>query len=144
MAEASSNLACYDGVHYGYRSSQAVDSESTYKKSRYGGFGAEAKRRIMLGTLVLSAEYYTKAQKQRRLIRDKTKELFTEYDFIIVPTAPTPAFPLGQTSKDPIANYLADIFTVQASLCGFPAISLPVVTNKGGIFRPTIFGETFC
>jgi aspartyl-tRNA(Asn)/glutamyl-tRNA(Gln) amidotransferase subunit A len=150
MAEASSNLARYDGIHYGFRSPHAVDLESTYKKSRAEGFGMEVKRRILLGTFILSAAhydaYYTKAQKVRRLIRDKTEELLAQYDFIMLPTTPTPAFPLGQ-SKDPVTNYLADIFTVQASLCGVPAISLPASTNKGGLplalqFLTKRFAET--
>jgi aspartyl-tRNA(Asn)/glutamyl-tRNA(Gln) amidotransferase subunit A len=151
MAEASSNLARYDGVHYGYRSPQAMDLESTYKKSRSEGFGAEVKRRIVLGTFVLSAgyydAYYAKAQKVRRLIRDKTDEILGNYDFIMLPTAPTPAFTIGEKSDDPVVNYLADIFTVQASLAGIPAISLPLGNNKGGLplgiqFLAPRFGES--
>ncbi|MHB1179459.1 MAG: Asp-tRNA(Asn)/Glu-tRNA(Gln) amidotransferase subunit GatA, partial [Daejeonella sp.] len=150
MAEASSNLARYDGVHYGYRSGSSVDLESTYKKSRSEGFGSEVKRRIVLGTFVLSAgyydAYYAKAQKVRRLIRDKTNEILGNYDFIMVPTAPTPAFTIGEASKDPVVNYLADIFTVQASLAGIPAISLPAGNNKDGLplgiqFLGKRFGE---
>jgi aspartyl-tRNA(Asn)/glutamyl-tRNA(Gln) amidotransferase subunit A len=137
MAEASSNLARYDGVHYGYRSSRALDLESTYKTSRSEGFGAEVKRRIVLGTFVLSAgyydAYYAKAQKVRRLIRDKTDEILRDYDFIMLPTAPTPAFTIGEKSDDPVVSYLADIFTVQASLAGIPAISLPAGNNKDGL-----------
>ncbi|MCJ8210690.1 Asp-tRNA(Asn)/Glu-tRNA(Gln) amidotransferase subunit GatA [Mucilaginibacter sp. RS28] len=130
MAEASSNLARYDGVHYGYRSPNATDLTSTYKLSRSEGFGKEVKRRIMLGTFILSAgyydAYYTKAQKMRRLIRDKTFEILKEYDLILTPTAPEPAFRLDREEKDPVVSYLSDIFTVQASLAGLPAISLPV------------------
>ena len=137
MAEASSNLSRYDGVHYGYRSPAAVDLQSTYKKSRSEGFGKEVKRRIMLGTFVLSAGYYdayfAKAQKVRRLIREKTDEILKEYDFILVPTAPEPAFPLGREEKDPVITYLSDIFTVQASLTGAPAISLPAGNNSKGL-----------
>lgn len=137
MAEASSNLARYDGVHFGYRSPKAVDLESTYKSSRSEGFGAEVKRRIVLGTFVLSAgyydAYYAKAQKVRRLIRDKTDEILKKYDFIMLPTAPEPAFPIGGKSDDPVVNYLADIFTVQASLAGIPAISLPIGNNKSNL-----------
>lgn len=137
MAEASSNLARYDGVHYGYRSPQAVDLMSTYKKSRSEGFGKEVKRRIMLGTFVLSSgyydAYYAKAQKVRRLIREKTNEILKEYDLILTPTAPEPAFALGQTEQDPVVTYLYDIFTVQASLTGAPAISLPVGNNNKGL-----------
>jgi aspartyl-tRNA(Asn)/glutamyl-tRNA(Gln) amidotransferase subunit A len=137
MAEASSNLARYDGVHFGYRSDKAVDLETTYKQSRSEGFGTEVKRRIILGTFVLSAgyydAYYAKAQKVRRLIRDKTEGILSEYDFIMLPTAPTPAFTIGEASDDPVVNYLADIFTVQASLAGIPAISLPAGNNKAGM-----------
>jgi len=136
MAEASSNLARYDGVHYGYRSPAATDLVTTYKRSRSEGFGKEVKRRIMLGTFVLSAgyydAYYAKAQKVRRLIKEKTDSLLEEYDFILTPTAPEPAFTIGRTEKDPVVMYLYDIFTVQASLAGVPAISLPAgTTNKG-------------
>lgn len=150
MAEASSNLARYDGVHYGYRSKRAFDLESTYKTSRSEGFGPEVKRRIVLGTFVLSAgyydAYYSKAQKVRRLIRDKTNKILEEYDFIMLPTAPTPAFNIGEESDDPVVNYLADIFTVQASLAGIPAISLPAGNNTAGLplgiqFLGKRFGE---
>ena len=135
-AEASSNLARYDGVHYGYRSPAATDLQSTYKRSRSEGFGKEVKRRIMLGTFVLSSgyydAYYAKAQKVRRLIKEKTDALLSEYDFILIPTAPEPPFIIGKKEKDPTVMYLYDIFTVQASLAGVPAISLPAgKTNKG-------------
>ena len=137
MAEASSNLARYDGVHYGYRSPAATDLQSTYKRSRSEGFGKEVKRRIMLGTFVLSAgyydAYYAKAQKARRLIREKTDNILKEYDFILTPTAPEPAFPIGKEQKDPVVMYLSDIFTVQASLAGLPAISLPAGNNSKGL-----------
>lgn len=137
MAEASSNLARYDGVHYGYRSAATTDLVSTYKRSRSEGFGKEVKRRVMMGTFVLSAgyydAYYAKAQKVRRLIRNKTDEILKEYDFILVPTAPEPAPLIGKMEKDPVVNYLADIFTVQASLAGVPAISLPVGNNSKGL-----------
>jgi len=136
-AEASSNLARYDGVHYGYRSPEASDLQSTYKKSRSEGFGKEVKRRIMLGTFVLSAgyydAYYAKAQKARRLIRQKTEEILQEYDFILTPTAPEPAYAIGKEESDPVVTYLADIFTVQASLSGVPAISLPAGNNSKGL-----------
>ena len=137
MAEASSNLSRYDGVHYGYRSPAAADLVSTYKKSRSEGFGKEVKRRIMLGTFVLSAGYYdayfARAQKVRRMIREKTDAILQEYDFIMAPTAPEPAFPIGKRPKDPVVTYLADIFTVQASLTGAPAISLPSGNNSKGL-----------
>ena len=136
-AEASSNLARFDGVHYGYRSPGANDLQSTYKKSRSEGFGKEVKRRIMLGTFVLSAgyydAYYAKAQKVRRLIREKTDQILNEYDFILVPTAPEPAYSIGKQEKDPVVVYLSDIFTVQASLTGAPAISLPCGNNSKGL-----------
>jgi len=136
-AEASSNLARYDGVHYGYRSPAATDLASTYKRSRSEGFGQEVKRRIMLGTFILSAgyydAYYAKAQKVRRLIRQKTDEILNDYDFILVPTAPAPAGIIGKAEKDPVVGYLADIFTVQASLAGVPAISLPAGNNSKGL-----------
>lgn len=137
MAEASSNLARYDGVHYGYRSPNAADLESTYKKSRTEGFGKEVKRRIMLGTFILSTgfydAYYAKAQRVRNLIRLKTEEILQDYDFIVLPTTPTPAFRLNEKTSDPVTMYLADIFTVQASLAGLPAISLPAGTNHDGL-----------
>jgi aspartyl-tRNA(Asn)/glutamyl-tRNA(Gln) amidotransferase subunit A len=136
-AEASSNLARYDGIRYGYRSKNANDLESTYKKSRSEGFGPEVKRRIMLGTFVLSAgyydAYYSKAQKVRRLLRDKTQEIFNSYDIILLPTTPGTAFEFGANSADPIKMYLEDIFTVQANLSGFPAISVPGGKNKNGL-----------
>ncbi len=137
MAEASSNLSRYDGVHYGYRSPAATDLISTYKRSRSEGFGKEVKRRIMMGTFVLSAgyydAYYAKAQKVRHLIREKTEAILQEYDFILVPTAPEPAFPIGREETDPVITYLSDIFTVQASLTGVPAISLPAGNNNKGL-----------
>jgi len=136
-AEASSNLARYDGVHYGYRSPLATDLRSTYNRSRSEGFGKEVKRRIMLGTFVLSAgyydAYYAKAQKTRRLIRERTESILEEYDFILTPTAPEPAFAIGKEEKDPVVTYLSDIFTVQASLAGVPAISLPAGNNNKGL-----------
>ncbi len=136
-AEASSNLSRYDGVHYGYRSKNAIDLESTYKKSRSEGFGKEVKRRIMLGTFVLSAgyydAYYSKAQKVRRLLRDKTFEIFKNYDIILTPSTPSVAFEFGKNSTDPIQMYLEDIFTVQANLVGVPAISIPAGKNKNNM-----------
>jgi aspartyl-tRNA(Asn)/glutamyl-tRNA(Gln) amidotransferase subunit A len=128
-AEASSNLSRYDGVHFGYRSPNATDLESTYKKSRTEGFGTEVKRRIMLGTFVLSAgyydAYYSKAQKVRRMLRDKTLEILKTYDFILTPSTPGTAFEIGKNSSDPIQMYLEDIFTVQANIVGIPGISVP-------------------
>jgi aspartyl-tRNA(Asn)/glutamyl-tRNA(Gln) amidotransferase subunit A len=136
-AEASSNLSRFDGVHYGYRSTNATDVETTYTKTRTEGFGEEVKRRIMLGTFVLSSgcydAYYAKAQKVRRLIKEKTNEILSNYDFILMPTTPTAAFNIGEIVKDPIVMYLEDIFTVQAALAGIPAISLPVGNNADGL-----------
>ncbi len=136
-AEASSNLARYDGIRYGYRSKNATDLESTYKKSRSEGFGPEVKRRIMLGTFVLSAgyydAYYSRGQKVRRLLRDKTLEIFENYDLILLPTTPGVAFEFGANSADPIKMYLEDIFTVLANLAGVPAISVPAGKNKNGL-----------
>ncbi|WP_266203113.1 Asp-tRNA(Asn)/Glu-tRNA(Gln) amidotransferase subunit GatA [Pontibacter kalidii] len=136
-AEASSNLGRYDGVKYGYRSDNVTDLTSLYKKTRAEGFGAEVQRRIVLGTFVLSADYYdayyTKAQKVRRLIKEKTDELLQQYDFLILPTAPTTAFKIGENTANPLAMYLADIFTVQASLAGVPAISIPVGRDANGL-----------
>jgi len=135
-AEASSNLARFDGVHYGHRSSDAVGVDATYKKSRNEGFGKEVKRRIMAGTFVLSHgyydAYYAKAQKVRRLIQNRTNEILEKNDFILLPTTPTTAFPLGDV-KDPIQMYLQDIFTVHANLSGNPAISLPIGMHSNGM-----------
>lgn len=136
-AEASSNLSRFDGVRYGYRSKATTDLHSMYKKSRSEGFGKEVQRRILLGTFVLSASYYdayyTKAQKVRRTIREKTKALLKEYDFIIMPITPTTAFKLGEHSNNPLEMYLADIFSVQANVVGVPAISIPCGNDKQGL-----------
>ena len=133
-AEASSNLSRYDGVRYGYRSPDVGDLMETYKKTRTEGFGAEVKRRIMLGTFVLSAgyynAYYTKAQKVRQLIAQQTAEIFDSYDFILMPTTPSVAWKLGEKIDDPVATYLADIYTVQANMAGIPAISIPLGTHS--------------
>lgn len=135
-AEASSNLSRFDGVHYGYRSEEAKGVEATYKQSRTEGFGAEVKRRIMSGTFVLSNEYYdsyyTKGQKVRRVIQDKTNEILANYDFIILPTTAGTAFKLNSVT-DQIQMYLQDIFTVQANLAGNPAISVPAGTHSNGM-----------
>jgi len=128
-AEASSNLSRFDGVKFGYRTPNAHNLESMYKLTRSEGFGEEVKRRIMLGTFVLSASYYdayfTKAQKVRRLIKNFTEDLLNKYDYIIMPTTPTTAFKFGEHSNDPVAMYLEDLFTVQASVSGVPSISIP-------------------
>ena len=136
-AEASSNLSRYDGVKYGYRSGMEESLDSFYKSTRSEGFGKEVKKRIMLGTFVLSASYYdayyTKAQKVRKLIQQKTRELFQEFDFIVMPTAPTTAFELGRYSDNPLEMYWSDLFTVQASVSGNPAISIPNGSDKMGL-----------
>lgn len=136
-AEASSNLARFAGIHYGHRSTNATDLESTYKKSRSEGFGKEVKRRIMLGTFVLSSgyydAYYSKGQKVRRVIKDKTLEILRDFDFIITPSTPGTAFEFGKNSADPIKMYLEDIFTVQANIAGVPAISIPCGLHSNGL-----------
>lgn len=132
-AEASSNLARFDGIRYGHRSSRAGNLLETYKYSRSEGFGTEVKRRIMLGAFVLSSgyydAYYTRAQQVRRLIRDRMHAILADYDFIFLPVTPGPAWPLGETVDDPVAMYLADIYTVAANLAGLPAIALPAGTH---------------
>ncbi|MDB5201682.1 MAG: aspartyl-tRNA(Asn) amidotransferase subunit [Ferruginibacter sp.] len=137
-AEASSNLSRYDGVRYGHRSSKpTTDLEQFYRQNRSEGFGAEVKRRIMLGTFVLSTGYYDayfqKAQEIRRLLVNQVNEIFAEVDAILMPTVPATAFPLGQDQKDPLATYLADIFTVFANLTGIPGISLPLFSHSNNM-----------
>lgn len=136
-AEASSNLSRFAGINYGHRSSKATDLESTFKKSRSEGFGKEVKRRIMLGTFVLSAgyydAYYSKGQKVRRVIHEKTREILKHFDFILTPSTPGTAFEFGKNSADPIKMYLEDIFTVQAPIAGIPAISVPCGTHSNGL-----------
>ena len=147
-AEASSNLSRYSGMMYGYRSQNAHDLESTYVLSRTEGFGPEVKRRIMLGTFVLSSDqydaYYSKAQKVRRVIQNQTEEVLATADAILIPTTSTPPFKLGEKSKDPIAMYLADLFTVQANLAGNPAISLPLYQTESGLpIGVQLMGKSF-
>ncbi|MCU0360367.1 MAG: Asp-tRNA(Asn)/Glu-tRNA(Gln) amidotransferase subunit GatA [Bacteroidia bacterium] len=136
-AEASSNLSRFSGIHYGHRSEKGSDLESTYKKSRSEGFGAEVKRRIMLGTFVLSAgyydAYYSKGQKVRRVVQEKTLALFKDFDCVVTPSTPGTAFEFGKNSADPIKMYLEDIFTVQANIAGVPAISVPSGKASNGL-----------
>jgi aspartyl-tRNA(Asn)/glutamyl-tRNA(Gln) amidotransferase subunit A len=130
-AEASSNLARYDGVRYGRRIDIGRDEglREMYERTRHEGFGAEVKRRIMLGTYVLSAgyydAYYLKAQQVRTLLRQDYERAFASVDVVAMPTTPTPAFKLGEKTADPLAMYLGDVFTVSANLAGLPAISFP-------------------
>lgn len=136
-AEASSNLARYDGVRYGYRSKQARTLSEMYRKSREEAFGAEVKRRIMLGTYALSSgyydAYYLKAQKVRTLLTRDFEEAFRQVDAIVTPTTPTPAFKLGEKTDDPLAMYLADIYTVVGDLVGVPGISVPCGQTRSGL-----------
>jgi aspartyl-tRNA(Asn)/glutamyl-tRNA(Gln) amidotransferase subunit A len=133
-AEASSNLARYDGVRYGYRASGVKSLSEMYRRSRDESFGAEVKRRIMLGTYALSAgyydAYYLKAQKVRTLLTRDFDEAFRKVDAIVTPTSPTAAFRLGEKSNNPLAMYLADIYTVTADLAGIPGISIPCGMTK--------------
>ena len=136
-AEASSNLARYDGVRYSHRSPEARTLSEMYRKSRDEGFGAEVKRRIILGTYALSAgyydAYYLKAQKVRTLLAQDFDEAFAKVDAIVTPTTPTPAFKHGEKADDPLAMYLADIYTVTADLVGIPGISVPCGNSKAGL-----------
>jgi aspartyl-tRNA(Asn)/glutamyl-tRNA(Gln) amidotransferase subunit A len=135
-AEASSNLARYDGMKYGYRA-EARDLAEAYTRSRAEGFGAEVKRRIMLGTYALSAgyydAYYLKAQKVRALIKGDFDEAFKRCDAIVTPTTPTTAFKIGEKIEDPLQMYLSDIFTISINLAGVPAISLPCGFDAEGL-----------
>jgi aspartyl-tRNA(Asn)/glutamyl-tRNA(Gln) amidotransferase subunit A len=135
-AEASSNLARYDGVRYGHRAAEVADLDDLYRRSRSEGFGPEVKRRIMLGTYALSAGYYDayygRAQKVRTLIRRDFEEAFRSVDIIATPTTPTVAFPLGERMDNPLQMYLADIFTISCNLAGLPGMSLPCGTDADG------------
>jgi aspartyl-tRNA(Asn)/glutamyl-tRNA(Gln) amidotransferase subunit A len=137
-AEASSNLSRFDGVRFGHRTAdQQVGFPEFYSKSRSEGFGKEVKRRILLGTFVLSSGYYeayfNKAQKVRKILTERTKLIFNEFDIILSPTVPTTAFKSGEKSSDPVAMYLADLYTVYANLVGIPGISLPLFTHTNGM-----------
>ena len=146
-AEASSNLARYDGVRYGYRADGPVDLEDLYKRSRSEGFGAEVKRRILIGTYVLSAgyydAYYLKAQRVRRLIRNDFLAAFEQVDVIAAPTTPQPAFRLGEKQHDPVAMYLSDIYTIAANLAGLPALSVPCGQVQGLPVGLQLIGRDF-
>jgi aspartyl-tRNA(Asn)/glutamyl-tRNA(Gln) amidotransferase subunit A len=147
-AEASSNLARYDGVKYGYRTNNTGNLLGMYKKTRQNGFGAEVKRRIMLGTYALSSgyydAYYLKAQKVRTLIKRDFDEAFKICDVLLTPTAPTPAFKIGEKFDNPIQMYLSDIFTISINLAGVPAISIPCgFSNKGLPIGLQLIGKHF-
>jgi aspartyl-tRNA(Asn)/glutamyl-tRNA(Gln) amidotransferase subunit A len=136
-AEASSNLARYDGVKYGLRAKGSLDLLEMYKETRSQGFGAEVKRRIMLGTYALSAgyyeAYYRKASQVRTLIREDFQKAFSQCDVLLMPTAPTPAFKLGEKVDDPLQMYLSDIFTIPCNLAGLPGLSLPCGFSQQGL-----------
>ena len=136
-AEASANLARFDGMRYGYRSPESTTVTDMYCKTRTEGFGEEVKRRILTGTFVLSADYYdawyVKAQQVRRLIKEKLEAILATYDFIVLPTTPTTAFKLGERAQDLLSMYLADLYTVVASIAGIPAISIPNGTDQKGL-----------
>ena len=136
-AEASSNLARYDGVHFGHRSASTTDLESLYRKTRSEGFGEEVKRRIMLGTFALSSgyydAYYKKASEVRRLIRNDFMKAFQDVDVILGPVTPTPPFKLGEKLQDPLKMYLSDVYTISANLVGLPGLSLPAGFTPGGL-----------
>ncbi|MBU6157730.1 MAG: Asp-tRNA(Asn)/Glu-tRNA(Gln) amidotransferase subunit GatA [Bacteroidetes bacterium] len=148
-AEASSNLSRYDGIRYGYQAaSNPEDLNAFYALNRSEGFGKEVKKRIMLGTFVLSAgyfdAYYTKAQQVRRLLLDASNRVFNEVDFLCMPVSPTTAFKIGEKTTDPIEMYLADIFTVYANLVGIPAMALPLFQHTNGLpFGLQLHGRHF-
>ncbi len=146
-AEASSNLARYDGVRYGYRCTEPKDLRDLYTRSRGEGFGAEVKRRIMIGTYVLSAgyydAYYLKAQKVRRLISDDFAQAFAQVDAIIGPTSPAPAFRLGEKVDDPVTMYLSDVYTIAVNLAGLPALSMPAGEVDGLPVGVQLIGNHF-
>ena len=136
-AEASSNLARYDGIKYGFRVEDAVDLSDLYRKTRSEGFGAEVKRRIMLGTYALSSgyydAYYKKALQTRTLIKNEFDRIFATYNLILGPSAPTPAYKLGEKTDNPLEMYLGDIYTVAVNIAGLPAISIPYENTTNGL-----------
>ena len=136
-AEASSNLSRFDGVKYGYRADDAEDIVGLMRKSRTEGFGPEVRRRILLGTFVLSSgyydAYYVKALKVKALIKKAFDAAFEKFDVILSPAAPTTALPVGQALSDPLKMYLGDIYTVSVNLAGLPAVTMPCGFDKGGL-----------
>ncbi len=147
-AECSSNLARYDGVRFGHRCADPRDLEDLYKRSRSEGFGAEVKRRILIGTYVLSAGYYDafylKAQQLRQLIAGDFRRAFAEVDVIMGPVSPTTAFRLGEKAEDPVTMYLSDIYTIAVNLAGLPALSIPVAPSAGLPVGLQLIGNYFC
>ncbi len=147
-AEASSNLSRYDGIRYGYRAPGDQDLQANYRQTRSSGFGVEVKRRILLGTFVLSSgyndAYFQKAQAVRKKLIKKTQLIFSEFDAVILPVSPSPAFKSGVKIDDPVSMYLADIYTVYANLAGLPAISLPLFTLGGLPYGLQIMTNRFC
>ena len=147
-AECSSNLARYDGIRYGRRAEAPADLMDLYFRSRAEGFGAEVKRRIILGTYVLSSgyydAYYLRAQQVRTLLRQDFLNAYREVDAILTPTSPTPAFKQGEKSADPLAMYLSDIYTIGVNLAGLPGLSLPCGFSSGGLpIGLQIIGQPF-
>ena len=136
-AEASSNLGRFDGIRYTYRSPNATNIDEIFKKSRSEGFGAEVKRRIILGTYVLSSgyydAYYKKAQKVRTMVMNEFNKAFEKYDVILTPTSPVTAFGIGEKSNNPLEMYMADICTVSVNVAGLPAISIPCGVDSNGL-----------
>jgi aspartyl-tRNA(Asn)/glutamyl-tRNA(Gln) amidotransferase subunit A len=147
-AECSSNLGRYDGIRYGHRSKEATDAIDIYFKSRAEGFGPEVKRRIILGTYVLSSgyydAYYLRAQKVRTLIRQDFLNAYREVDAILTPTSPTPAFKRGEKAANPLAMYLSDVYTIGVNLAGLPGVSIPCGFSKSGLpIGLQIIGQPF-
>lgn len=148
-AEASSNLGRFDGIRYTYRTSEFKNLKELYKKSRSEGFGSEVKRRIILGTYVLSSgyydAYYKKAQQVRTLVMNEFNKAFEKYDVILTPTSPTVAFDIGSKTNDPLEMYLADICTVSVNIAGLPGISIPCGVDKEGMpIGMQLIGNKFC
>ena len=145
--EASSNLGRYDGIRYGHRANDAENLEALYRKSRAEGFGAEVKRRILVGTYALSSgyydAYYQKAQKIRKIIKSDFDRAFEEVDIILGPTTPSPAYKLGAMKNDPVKMYLGDIFTIPANLAGLPAASVPAGFIKHACWC-AVYRQAFC